>query len=524
MQVVEILRRWQARESIRAIAQSTGLARNSVRRYLRAAAELGLSPHGPPATNDQLATLARLSDAAPAAHPAPRQADLEPYRERIAAWVDEEHLQLTRVAELLAREGVVVPHSTLRRFVQRAGLGASPKDTVRRAPSAPGELAEADFGRLGPLLDATDGSRRIIWALSVVLPYSRHSFVWLLGRQTLAAVIEGLEATWAFFGGVPRRLVIDNFPAAVAHADALTPVPTRGFLEYSQARGFLLDPARVRHPKDKPHTERSIQYIRERFWKGGTFADLADARDQARRWCLEVAGQRVHGTTRRVPLAVFQDEERAQLLAYDGVPYDVPTWATLTVHPDHHVAYQHALYSVPAATCPPGTQLEVRADAQLVKLYWKGKLIKTHQRQAQGGRSTDTADYPAERTTYALRSPDRVVREAMRLGPFVGLFAERLLSGDFPWAKLRQGQKLLRLAEPYAAARLDAACERALAVDLVDVRRLERILQLALEQEPLPGDPPPARLPELPSARFARDGAVFDHRTRSQPDSPEVPA
>jgi hypothetical protein len=80
------------------------------------------------------------------------------------------------------------------------------------------------------------------------------------------------------------------------------------------------------------------------------------------------------------------------------------------------------------------------------------------------------------------------------------------------------------LAEPYSAARLDAACERALAVDLVDVRRLERILQLALEQEPLPGEPPPARLPELPSARFARDGTAFDHRTHTHPDTPEVPA
>jgi hypothetical protein len=132
---------------------------------------------------------------------------------------------------------------------------------------------------------------------------------------------------------------------------------------------------------------------------------------------------------------------------------------------------------------------------------------------------TDPDDYPAERTIYALRAPDRVVREAAKLGDFVGLFAERLLSGDFPWAKLRQGQKLLRLAQPYTAARLDAACERALAVDLIDVTRLERILKLALEQEPLPAEPPPARLLELPSARFARDGAAFDHRHRPSTSS-----
>jgi len=48
--------------------------------------------------------------------------------------------------------------------------------------------------------------------------------------------------------------------------------------------------------------------------KGGTFIDLADARRQAEAWCLEVAGQRVHGTTRKLPLVVFEDEECMHLL------------------------------------------------------------------------------------------------------------------------------------------------------------------------------------------------------------------
>ena len=73
----------------------------------------------------------------------------------------------------------------------------------------------------------------------------------------------GLEAAWAFFGGIPKYLVVDNFPAAVAGADALHPHLTRGFLEYSQHRGFITDPARVRRPKDKPKVERGVQYVRE---------------------------------------------------------------------------------------------------------------------------------------------------------------------------------------------------------------------------------------------------------------------
>ena len=139
----------------------------------------------------------------------------------------------------------------------------------------------------------------MVWALIIVLTYSRHSFVWPTFSQKLVDVIEGLEAAWAFFEGVPKYLVIDNFPAAVAGVDPLHPRLTRGFLEYSQHRGFISDPARVRHPRDKPRVERGVPYVRERFFKGGEFRGLSDMRSAARRWCLAVAGQRVHGTTRR---------------------------------------------------------------------------------------------------------------------------------------------------------------------------------------------------------------------------------
>ena len=169
----------------------------------------------------------------------------------------------------------------------------------------PGEVAEADFGRLGLIPDPETGRLKVVWAMLIVLGHSRHSFLWPLHQQTLPEVIAGLEATWAFFGGMPKYLVIDNFPAAVMGPDPLHPRLTRGFLEYAQHRGFFADPARARHPKDKPKVERGVPYVRERFFKGGDFTDLADVQDQAQRWCLQVAGLRIHGTTCRQPLVVF---------------------------------------------------------------------------------------------------------------------------------------------------------------------------------------------------------------------------
>ena len=144
-----------------------------------------------------------------------------------------------------------------------------------------------------------------MWALIIVLGYSRHCFVWPTHGQTLEDIIAGLEAAWVCFGGVPKYLVIDNCPPAVAGPDPLHPRFTRGFLEYSQHRGFIADAARVRKPKDKPKVERGVQYVRERFFKGGDFHGLPHLRAEAQCWCREVAGMRIHGTTRRKPLVVF---------------------------------------------------------------------------------------------------------------------------------------------------------------------------------------------------------------------------
>jgi len=512
VEIKEVIRRWQLGVSQRRIASGTGLSRTTVGRYIAAAEAAGLRPDGPEPDETQLARLATLGLTGPRQPDAPSEEQLAPWAEQIQVWLTAERLQMTRIHELLGERGCQISYNSLRRFIQRRGWRRRAV-TMRLAESAPGEVAEFDFGRLGLVPDPESGRRYTVWAMIIVLRHSRHCFVWPTRSQTLEAVLEGLEAAWAFFGGVPQYLVLDNFPAAIAGADRLHPRLTRGFLEYAQHRGFVADPARPRRPRDKPRVERSVSYVRERFFKGARFRDLAEIRAAARRWCLEVAGQRIHGTTRRRPLEVFEQEERSALAPWDGAPYEPADWRTAKVHPDHHIACQYALYSVPSALCPPGQKVEVRLGTKLVRIYWRGQLIKVHPRQGRGGRSTDPDDYPAELSAYTTRAPDQVQRRAAEQGPAVAAFAERLFAGPVPWSRLRQGHKLLRLGERYSAERLDAACRRALEVDLIDVRRVERILTEALEQETTPAQPPP-----LPPGRFTRPGPVFAQRR------PHIPA
>ena len=185
--------------------------------------------------------------------------------------------------------------------------------------------------------------------------------------------------------------------------------------------------------------ERGVPYVRERFFKGGEFKDLADVRVQVQRWCSRVAGLRIHGTTRRQPLVVFQDEERQALLPWDGQPYEIADWRNAKVHQDHHIQCQQALYSVPSSLCPPGQRVEVRVDSKLVRIYHRGQLIKTHVRQPKGGRATDPNDYPAELSAYTTRAPDGIKASAQEMGPAVAEFAERLFDGPCPGPRSGRG-------------------------------------------------------------------------------------
>jgi len=156
-----------------------------------------------------------------------------------------------------------------------------------------------------------------------------------------------------------------------------------------------------------------------------------------------------------------------------------------------------------------GQEVSVRADAALVKIFWRGTLVKVHPRMARGRRSTDRDDLPAERSIYALRDLDRLVATARSHGLSIGIYAERLLDGPLPWTRMRQVYRLLGLARRYGAERTDAACARALEPDVIDVGLVGRMLERATEHDAPEARPTPLRLP----LRFARSDDEFSRRS-----------
>ncbi len=519
-EVLNVLRRIGRGESKSAVARTTGHDRKTIGSYVATAVELGWRPGTDEPTETLAAAVTARRSPARDRGPGEVEALLLPHREQIKKWLKPEEpesgqkrgLRLTKVHTLLEREGVVVPYSSLHRFaVNHCGFGERKRMTVRMAESAPGEVAEVDFGRLGLVPYPLSRKRRVLWALVVVLVFSRHQFVFVTHEQTIPRLIGGLEDAWTFFGGVSHRLVVDNLKAAITKADRYDPAFARTFEEYAAYRGFTIDPAPPRMPTGKPFVERQVPYVRDAFFRGETWRDRDHVQEHAVRWCLRTAGMRAHGTTRKRPLAVFENEERDTLLPLTRERYDPPTWAECSVHPDHHIQFDKVLYSVPTRYLRH--KVTVRADSKLVRIYAKGELVKTREKQLPGGRSTDYDDYPKELTPYTLRDPRRMIRHATDLGPQIGRFMQELLSGELPWTKIRQGQKLLRLAERFGTHRVDAACRRALAFELLNVRRVESIVRQNLEQLNLlsgPDDDP--RVIPIQS-RFLRAPDSFTHRS-----------
>ena len=336
IEVHEVLRAWLAGKSERAVAGQAGVDRKTGRRYVTAAVAAGLTREGGEGQlTDELIgqVVSVVRPVRPDGH-GQGWAELEARREQIAGWVDD-GVPVVKIGILLGRQGVVVAERTLHRFAAERCGGKKVTTPVDDGP--PGSELQIDFGDLG-LIPAGEGKRRKLRALVLTACFSRYMFVYLTFSMTLEEVIAGCEEAWMFFGGVFRVVIPDNMSPVVAKADAVNPRLTREWLEYSQARGFATDPARVRSPQDKGRVESGVKYVQGSFFAGEDFLDLADARSRVAAWLAGTANARVHGTTRQVPAVVFAAQEAGCLLPAPGERYQVPYWAQVKVHVDYHLS------------------------------------------------------------------------------------------------------------------------------------------------------------------------------------------
>ncbi len=514
LEVKEVLRLWLIGVKKKRIAGQLGYDIKTVRRYVAAAQAQGLvREHGPDGLKDEFvaAVMAEVRPVAGRSH-GDGWACCEQHKVLIKQLLDQD-LRLTKVRKLLRRQNIQVSYATLRRFaVAELGFGRG-APTVAVADCGPGEELQCDTGWMTYLEPDLCGKRRRFRAWIFTSVVSRHRFVYPVFQETTHRAIEACEVAWQFFEGVFHALIVDNTKAIVALSDPLSPKIVRGFLEYAQLRGFVVDTTRTQSPRDKARVERAVRPVRDDCFAGEKLRSIEEARELARRWCMTEYGMRRHRRTQRLPLEHFEAEERPALLPAPTEPYGIPTWSDPKVGRDHYAQVAKALYSLPTKLV--GKKLEARADHFTVRFYLGATLVKTHPRAAPGQRSTDATDFPPEKTAYALRDVAFLARQARAHGEAVGQYASALLEGKLPWTRMRQVYALLGLVRRYGSVRLEAACRIALDADMVDVHRLRRLLEVAATT----AEPNAAKVVSI--ARYLRPATQYRLPLSPQPGTTE---
>jgi transposase len=512
-QVREVLRAWLAGAGKRPAARRAGVDVKTAARYIRAAQAAGLARGGDESqlTDELLGqVVAAVRPARPAGHGESWEV-LAGRSAEITGWV-KDGLRLVKMHEFLERTGTAVPYRTLARFAaEECGYSSWSRQqvTVPVADGKPGEEVQLDFGYLGMISDGD--RRRKLHALVFTAVLSRYCFVYLTFSQTTAAVIAGCEAVWAFFGGIFTVLVPGNLKPVVDKADRLEPRWNREWLEYAQARGLVVDPARVRSPQDKGRVENGVKFAQRSFFAGEDFAGIADAQHRAEDWCRIRAGMRVHGTTRQRPAEVFAQLEAPALRPAPDQPYRVPAWSEAKVQRDFHIRAQNAFYSAPYRLA--GQQVTVRADGTLVKIYHRGQVIRTHPQQPAGGRSSDAADFPPGTDVYARRDVDKLAAMAAARGEAIGIYAARILDTPLPWTRMRAVYALIGLARTYGNDPVEQACAAALELDVISVPKVRSIVEKGTGTQAAQAAVRARQAGEaarkVTAARFARDPREF---------------
>jgi transposase len=397
--------------------------------------------------------------------------------------------------------------SAVKRLCLRFGRerGVRPENVAIPVETAPGEVAQVDFGYVGRLLDPETRTLRKAWVFVLVLGHSRHMVCRLVFDQRVETWLACHADAFAELGGVPAVIVPDNLKAAVVRAAfgvGDTTTLNRSYRDCARHFGFQVDPTPVRAPEKKGKVESAVKYVKRNFFAARK--DELDAGVLGRdltRWTREIAGQRTHGTTRRRPLEVFTDVEQAALRTLPERAYVPTLWREARVHEDGHVLVERALYSVPWPLV--GRKLLAYATPSSVVVLADDVRIAEHPRVRAGQRSTREEHLPPHRRDLRHRSQSYWEERADRIGPEVGAYVREVFAADDVLSQLRTVQQIVCHLERFPAARARAACERARFYASYGYPAIKAILQKALDQQPLPTAVVPAS--PLESPRFARD-------------------
>ena len=393
-----------------------------------------------------------------------------------------------------------------RKWRKRRGVRA--EDVAIPVETAPGEIAQVDFGYVGKLFDAATGQLRKAWAFVMVLAYSRLMVVRICFDQKIETWLRLHVEAFAELGGAPKTIVPDNLKAAVVRAafgvDGAASL-NRSYRELARHYGIKIDPAPIYAPKKKGKVESGVKYVKGNFFVGRDGDDAADTKRELQRWSDEISNTRTHGTTQQRPIDLFA-AERSALLPIPSRRYELVLWHKARVHQDSHVVFDKRLYSVPWRLIKQ--EVWLRASPTTVDIYADDARVAMHSRRSRSIRSTQDEHLPAERAPWRHRHRAYWEERADKIAPEVGAYVRAVFDSDDVLSMLRTVQAIVTHLEKFPVERAIATCVRASTYASYQYRTIKNILRDGLDMTPIAKPTCGA----LAAPRFARPINELLHR------------
>jgi transposase len=459
--------------TLRRIEQETGVRRETVSRYLRAA---GISVRAPGRWGHASANAAievptdpgDLSNAAievptdservgsPSRSPA--ASACEPYRELIEQGVSSGRTAMAIWQDLVDDHGFGHRYDSVKRFVRK--LGSSPaRDAHPVIQTAPGEEGQVDYGE-GPMVRHPDtGKYRRTRLFVLTLGCSRKSVFLLTFRSSSQIWAELHEHAFRRLGGAPRIAVLDNLKEGVIKADFYDPTLNPLYRDVLAHYGVTALPCRVRDPNRKGKVESGVHYAQRKV-RGLRFECLEHAQSYLDRWEENWADTRIHGTTKRQVRQMFE-EEKPHLLPLPTEPFRYYQHGERTVHLDGAVEVDGAYYHVPPGRI--GQRLRVQWDTLHVRILCPktGQLLREHVRQKKGYHRMRDEDRPKKTPVGTVR----LLSRACHAGESIGLVCQAIHHADGETG-VRRILGILSLVKKKGASAVEPACAMALEMQL----------------------------------------------------------
>jgi len=326
-----------------------------------------------------------------------------------------------------------------------------------------------------------NGKNRKLYVFVMTLSHSRYRYVEFTFSQDQVSWAQLHINAFNFFGGMPRRIILDNLKAGVVKPDIYDPTLNETYSELSRFYGFTIDPAKVYKPEHKRKVERSIRIVREQLIAGKLYQNITEANAEAIKWCRNEISHRVCTTTGSKPIDIFLLEEKERLIPIPSGIFDMPIWTICTVQKDHHFVVKGNFYSVPTKYI--GEEVSIRIGLKTVIAYYKHQIIKTHPKNYDKGKwITDEKDYPKSALYYLENDPEKCLNSAKSIGNATCQITSKILASGSRIA-LRKVQAILRLSGMYGNNRLEAACLRAVTYDNYAYKAISNILKNNLDQQ-----------------------------------------